>query len=345
MTTTTTTTTSTTTIVSSPPSSSPPLPQLVVAAQRLERLLIAESSLSEAQYLSHSSPSKLVKRWLGTSSGIASIQKSSLEDVAQAAKILLNPQGPCATGRDLLVKYLAVSTSGDDSTMMDIVQEGTTTANNNMEHYLKASEREIEAWLITIAIRILISKASKQQQQLEMTMSPPMTVEQLVQDAIHLSTCGVQLLSTHLQEQDPIILNNNNDHPGRSSITNPVQQSISSLYPFFARMIRYRQWAYEMASRSQELQLHNSRVELANMYRTSVLRRDVDTQAAVMNCLLRHLLQVDQGIYIFIYFIKRNHPFVYIYSIQISKTLFFVLLYFPVVSSILFLFIKSGTSL
>ena len=207
----------------------------------------------------------MVKRWLGTSSGVASVKKTSLEQVAQAAKVLLNPEGPCATGRDLLLRYLPSESSG-----MDIEDESTKAK----DPYLTASEREVEAWLITLAIRILISKS---------TDGVDLDSMGRLEEAVHLSESGVKLLTTHLNEHD--------------DTAHPSKQSLSSLYPLLARMIRYRHWASETAtSLSATIVLGDPRAELANTYRISVLRRDVDTQAAAMNCMLRNLLQGDQGI-------------------------------------------------
>jgi hypothetical protein len=241
------------------------IPLLVAAANRLERLLIVESSLTDAQHLSHSSPSKLVKRWLGASSGIASAKKITLDQVAQAANVLLNPEGSCATGRDLLMRFLPSEVG------MEIENE-PSVGKKTTEKHLKAAEREIEAWLLTLAIRYLIISGE----------SVKDSYVGRLEDALHLSESGVKLLTTHLNEHDDMV--------------HPSKQSLSSLYPFLARMIRYRQWATEAAKAAGiATNIEDKRAEWASLYRISVLRQDVDTQASVMNCMLRNLLEGDQG--------------------------------------------------
>ena len=79
------------------------------AANRLERLLspsyngsnikpkaksssTSTTSTTPAASHSHSNPAKIVKRWLGTSSGVASpTATSSMADISKAAKSLLDP--------------------------------------------------------------------------------------------------------------------------------------------------------------------------------------------------------------------------------------------------------------
>jgi len=87
--------------------------KLVQAAKRLERLLFTQSTykstekdadavIQAATTLIHSNPAKIVKRWLGTSSGTAA--NATLADVAFVAKTMLNPMDSSATGRDLLMQ-------------------------------------------------------------------------------------------------------------------------------------------------------------------------------------------------------------------------------------------------
>eukprot|EP00957_Ditylum_brightwellii_P060166 4569861-Ditylum_brightwellii.AAC.1 len=81
--------------------STKPTPPLEAAARRLERLLggttASPVSKSDSTVIlsQHTNPSKIVKRWLGTSSGTAA--KATLVDVSSAASVLLDPLGPCAT--------------------------------------------------------------------------------------------------------------------------------------------------------------------------------------------------------------------------------------------------------
>jgi hypothetical protein len=143
----------------------PELPPLEAAARRLERLLGGGVKDKAILARTYSNPSKLVKRWLGTSSGASG--KASLEDVSLAATKLLNPEGQCAAGRGLLISGVTES--------MDTSEE-----TQDLGYLTTASEREIESWLISLTVRLLYKDGKSK-------------------EALELSQKGVSILMNHIQ--------------------------------------------------------------------------------------------------------------------------------------------------
>ncbi len=68
-------------------------------------------AVQAATTMIHSNLSKIVKRWLGTSSGVSGSGKITLGDISTMAQTLLDPAGLCATGRDILVQLAPPSPS------------------------------------------------------------------------------------------------------------------------------------------------------------------------------------------------------------------------------------------
>ena len=135
-----------------------PIPPLEAAARRIERLL--GGGLTDKDSHLYTNPAKVVRRWLGTASGAAG--NATSEDIAAAAAVLLDPQGPCSIGRELVGSGNAVS--------VEVKPEGFLT---------KASCREVESWLITLSIRLLRKEGK-------------------FQDAYTLAEKGIALLLNHL---------------------------------------------------------------------------------------------------------------------------------------------------
>ena len=69
----------------------PPLPPLQAAARRLEKSLGAGAGTEDKDRFLHAyiNPTKVVRRWLGTSSGASG--EATLEGISQAAEALLDP--------------------------------------------------------------------------------------------------------------------------------------------------------------------------------------------------------------------------------------------------------------
>ena len=260
--------------------------QLVAAGKRLERLLGGKNGkngtttstkdskssnntnnnksmekktvVEAATTMIHSNPPKIVKRWLGTSSGISG--KVTLADVSYAANKLLNPIGSSASGRDILVQ------------LSPPLEEMQTDDNDKKEPvYLEASSREFEAYLFTLAIRILWSSNG----------------ESTMQQALDLSIKGIQIVTLHIEEAEA----------SPHTMTGIGAGSATGLFPLLARLYRFQGLVTESLSGSEALVLVQvgRREQLAHAHRMAVMRRDVDTQATLLNLMLRELLVADQG--------------------------------------------------
>lgn len=226
------------------------VPPLEAAAQRLERSLGGGVTDKDRMLHSYTNPAKVVRRWLGTSSGAAS--DATAADIAAAAKALLDPAGPCARGRELL-------SAGAASNAMEVEAEGTSTTPT--PYLTAASAREVETWLISLAVRLLWK-------------------DNHYQKAYQLSQSAIDILVAHLDEAS-------------LHITSVSAASTSSLFPLLARMFRWRSMVAEaLADPTLSASL---RVDMAKAHNMASLRRDVDTQATLLNCMLRDLLRNKQG--------------------------------------------------
>ena len=224
--------------------SKPPIPPLISSARRLERLLGGGVSNNGKEKenggmtgnngsYTYTNPAKVVRRWLGTSSGAAGEAKA--DDVKTAAAELLDPKGPCAQGRSLLLSE-EPSISDTEPTYLDM-----------------AAAREVESWLISLAVRILYKDGNHK-------------------EAFDLAQHGINIIMGHLDA------------------------SSSALFPLLSRMFRLR--ALTAESLDDPVVLSNLRVDMAQAHNMASLRRDVDTQATVLNCMLRDLLRQTQGMWL-----------------------------------------------
>ena len=106
-----------------------PVPPLEAAARRIERLLGGGLTDKDSHLYTYTNPTKVIRRWLGTASGAAG--NATSEDIAAAAAILLDPQGPCSTRRELVG-----GAAGNAAVSVEVKPEGFLT---------KASCREVES--------------------------------------------------------------------------------------------------------------------------------------------------------------------------------------------------------
>jgi hypothetical protein len=225
------------------------VPALEAAAKRLDRLVGGGIVDKDEMLHSYTNPAKIVRRWLGTSSGASS--DASSEDISSAAAVLLDPSGPCARGRELLHAGAAASTA------MEVETEKVEGAG----YLTAASEREVESWLISLAVRLLWKDGK-------------------YSEAFKLSQDGIDILMSHLDQAS-------------LRITSVSSASSSSLFPLLARMYRLRSLAAE--SQGDATIAANLRVDMAKAHNMATLRRDVDSQATLLNCMLRDLLRNKQG--------------------------------------------------
>mmetsp|Transcript_32877 Transcript_32877/g.50296 ORF Transcript_32877/g.50296 Transcript_32877/m.50296 type:complete len:464 (+) Transcript_32877:96-1487(+) len=200
-------------------------PPVEAAGRRLEKLLEGSNH-----------GGKTVKRWLSTSSGAS--KDATLPDLSSAATALLDPE--VFPGR----KWLMDLSPPSD---MDTTEGGDT-------NYLKKAGREVESWLLSVAVRLLWR-------------------EKRYDEAFKLAQSSIDLMTAFLEETT----------------------SGLSVHPLLARMYRFESL---VAESSPSLNTESLRPKLVHAHRLACLRRDVDTQATLLNLLLRDLLngsQVEQA--------------------------------------------------
>ena len=239
-------------VADEPKPEAPSVPPLQASALRLERLLGGPKGVVSNESSSYTNPVKVIRRWLATSSGAAA--DSTAQDIQAAAKALLDPNGVCAQGRRALLGDAAAS----EATTMEI-DGGADSASGPT--YLAVAAREVESWLISLAVRVLWKEKNYTQ-------------------AFEMSQQGIAIIMTHLEEASNKI----------TSVSAPLA---SSLFPLLARLYRLRSLTTE-AIKDPALNA-NLRVEMARAHNLATLRRDVDTQATLLNCMLRDLLEDSQG--------------------------------------------------
>ena len=280
----------------------PQLPPVEAAARRLERLYGGggttnataadnEKAAASASVLPINT-TKIIKKWLGSSSGTAG--SATLASVAACAEKTLDPSGStsCATGREILMglcseeERLAVAVvakkdgeeekkGGDDATVTADMKEGAAmeedtpspSSSSSGPDYLSLTCREVESWLITLAVRIYWRQGQ-------------------YQTAYSLITKGLQILDTHLAESN----------------NTSASATAGGLYPLLARMLRYRSLIIESLitsssdddTTSYAKLCSDTRIELATRHTHAVLRRDADVSATILNLHLRELLLSDR---------------------------------------------------
>lgn len=225
----------------------PPMPPLEAAARRLERLLGGGLSEKDRDFHTYTNPAKIVRRWLGTASGASG--NATFDEISAAAAVLLDPEGPCATGRQLLIL-------DNDGAVMEV--EGSSKP---LGYLTKASSREVESWLMSLSIRLLWK-------------------EKKHTDTFDLVQRGITILLDHL-------------NIASTKLTSISSASTSSLFPLLARMYRYRSLVAEGLKDTEiDASLRQDMVKAHNM---ACLRRDVDSQATLLNIMLADLLNHSQS--------------------------------------------------
>jgi len=241
------------------------LPPLVVAAKRLDTQLGGGLAEKDRALYSYINPVKVLRRWLGMASGASS--SCTLDDIASAAKDLLDPEGPCKTGRDLLMSFASPAAGGGEASM-DVDgepagEEGGDDDKAKGPTYLSmSSTREVESWLISLAVRLLIKDAATHQQ------------------AYDVSEKGIAIIYDHITTAS-------------NQLTSKSGFSSNSLFPGLARLYRFRSLVAETMADNVEL-LANLRQDLVKSHNMACLRRDVDSQSTLLNLMLRDYLLHDQ---------------------------------------------------
>lgn len=240
-----------------------PLKKLIQVVNRLERMLTSQAIpentdnntdavIQAATTLIYANPSKIVKRWIGTSSGTAGA--ISLDDIAQVAKTMLDRMGVSANGRDLLMQL----SSGMQT-------EGGLSESATEDKYVKKCTREIESYLLSLAVRLLWRQNEAVR-------------------ALDLATKAIRITTVHMEEA--------------SKNTYGVG-SANGMFPLLARLYRLQSLVAESCNPGFGLEM-GQRQHLLSEHRMAVIRRDVDTQATLLNIMLRDLLNCNQGENIFL---------------------------------------------
>ena len=156
---------------------------------------------------------------------------------------------------------MEISNSGEekkqDETEAAAPASSTTT-------YVQVAHREIEAWLLSIAaLRLYQAKRH--------------------QEALVLAQTAIDVLQAHLD---------GTSYRGSSNNNNKKMTVLHSpaLFPLLARLYRYRALAADAAMDTVAMAARMYRADLVRAHRDACLRRDVDTQAATLNLLLRGFL-------------------------------------------------------
>lgn len=231
------------------------MPAIDTAAHRLERLLGGgKSSTSSTSNNKHlvllSNPSKIVRRWLGTSSGTSG--KATIPEIVSAATRLLDPNGLCAEGLNLLLKLKI------EDTDMEAEQENEENSKNKDDaelNYLSAACCEVESWLLSLVVRLLWRKKD-------------------FASSFSIASQAISIITHHIDSYS-------------TKRSNPA-----ALYPLLARLYRYQALAAE------SLPNVDIRDDMVHAHSLACLRRDVDSQATLLNLILRDLLsshQVEQA--------------------------------------------------
>jgi len=271
--------------VTPPPPKYPPVES---AARRLERLFGGQTNNtnnapSKSTIVVSAAPtplinqSKILKKWLGSVSGTAG--KATLAQIACCAERTLDPSSNCATGRELLMNLATADERAAVLTEFNKKDNDTTAKKKDddaMEEeeedaikvdtppsYLTKSSREVESWLLTLAIRI-------QWRSNNYTEAYEWCIKSLSILDAHLTDCG--------------------------DVTFNVSGSgVGGLYPLLARLLRYRSLTLEsLPSNVRSELIANQRSELASRHTMAVLRKDSDVSATVLNIMLHDLLEGDQ---------------------------------------------------
>ena len=128
-------------------------------------------------------------------------------------------------------------------------------AKTESKSFLTVAARPFEAWLISLAVRCHYKAGDYEK-------------------AYSMSQKGIEMVSAQFED---------------SRIVSSV---VSAFYPLLARLIRWRSLVVEHMPLSVSASL---RPQLAQAYNLASLRRDADTQATLLNCMLRDLLHSSQS--------------------------------------------------
>ena len=242
------------------------LPPLIAAALRLEKSLASSSGKHSDLYYSY--PAKVVRRWLSTSSGAAS--GASAGEITQAALSLV---GEAGTLDPLLLEYVA-----EEDTAMKVEEPKKEEEKDDTDAMKTDEEKEGE------------------EKEEEKTHSVPMTKVDFLEHAlleVHVWLISLKVRLLWRQEADQSTAEKMQQlcQKGITMIQAQLQKDeidtkSASLFPLLARLWRWLVLVTPAGS---------LRVEMAKAHNMALLKRDTDTAATLLNCMLRDLLLNSQG--------------------------------------------------
>ena len=205
----------------------------------------------------YGNPVKVARRWLGTASGASGEATSS--DIVAAATSLLDPAQDDDRTRSLLLAIEVVSAAASMEVEGEVEVE---VEEQPKEKFLStSSRREVESWLLSLQVRILWK-------------------EEKYSEAMDLVEKGIAILL----EQVTI---------AAKKLTSTAGGSVDSLFPLLARLYRYRSLIAD--AMKDPAVTSGLRQVMAKAHNMACLRRDVDSQATLLNLMLRDLLLHSQG--------------------------------------------------
>mmetsp|Transcript_16763 Transcript_16763/g.48141 ORF Transcript_16763/g.48141 Transcript_16763/m.48141 type:complete len:598 (+) Transcript_16763:29-1822(+) len=245
----------------------------------------AATLTSTVEAVLHTNPPKIVRRWLGTSSGAA--KDAALTDVVGAADALLDPAGAAGRGREVLLSLgvapppAAMDVDGEEEEKKSDDDEDDDKKAAAGPTYLVAAAREVEAYLLSLATRLLLQSADAGD----------------AAKAWTVSGAALDILRGHMDAAAAATA-----RAGAAGALGGAATGSSSvgglgskgLEPLLARLYRYRCLVAEKIAADGTVDAETLRSELVTAHRLACLRRDVDTQSTVLNLLLRELLAADQ---------------------------------------------------
>jgi hypothetical protein len=138
----------------------------------------------------------------------------------------------------------------------------TEDTKQEIKYLTKTSEREVETWLLSLMVRLVWK-------------------EKKFTEAFDLAEKTVAILTKHVEVS-------------ASNVTNAAGPTMSSLFPVLARMYRYRSLVAESLTENPQI-VDGLRGDMIKAHGMACLRRDIDSQATLLNLMLHDLLNASQG--------------------------------------------------
>lgn len=283
-----------------------------------------DEEAQQRRWLSYSvivaaNPAKRVRRWLSTSSGVAA--DATLTDVRLAAQVLF--PSPSSSNEEAVDPVLALLLQREPEELEEDEKSESILDDPNKErkdpdamqveeqspqasqpqYYLKTSALEVQAWLLSLKVRLLYRHTRPRTPSDDnKELADPSQLLLRLTHAAEICRTGITWLTE--------ILHNNQSHSLGGDLGSTLSSSSSSLFPLLARLWRFyvllvldeRFPKYAGTTTTTAIDATKNmtmmrlwlRSELAQAHNAALLRRDLDTTAVLLNCMLREMLQQSQ---------------------------------------------------